>query len=398
MSGRATIETMADPALRAAEFVERKGAGHPDTLCDAMAEAVSRALSRTYLERFGRILHHNVDKVLLVGGSSAPRFGGGAVTAPIRVVLAGRATDHAGNETIDVPAIALAAARDCLAATLRGLDAARHVVWDCRIAPGSADLRDLFARGRAVPLANDSSAGAGYAPRSPLEDLVARCERLLVAPGTRPHPACGEDVKVAGLRSGGETSLAVACAAIDSALADAAAYAGFRHAVEAALRGAADAAPGLDVGRIDFNAADDPAAGAYYLTVTGTSAEAGDDGETGRGNRVNGLIAVGRPMSMEATAGKNPTSHTGKLYGLAAQELAEEIVREESDARAVECLIASRIGAPIDQPALFHLRVAPAPGATLSDLAPRLRERGRAALARLPGSWRRIVAGEARLF
>jgi hypothetical protein len=160
----ATIEAMPDPATRAAEFVERKGAGHPDTLCDAMAEAVSRALSQIYLARFGRILHHNVDKVLLAAGSAAPRFGGGHVTAPIRIVLAGRATAHAGGEAIDVEGIAVEAARACLAARLRHLDVARDVRFDVRIRPGSAELRALFARAPSVPLANDSSAGAGFAP------------------------------------------------------------------------------------------------------------------------------------------------------------------------------------------------------------------------------------------
>ncbi|HXQ67877.1 MAG TPA: methionine adenosyltransferase, partial [Alphaproteobacteria bacterium] len=46
------------------EVVERKGLGHPDTLCDMLAEALSLSLSRFYRERFGLILHHNVDKVL----------------------------------------------------------------------------------------------------------------------------------------------------------------------------------------------------------------------------------------------------------------------------------------------------------------------------------------------
>ncbi len=50
------------------EVVERKGAGHPDTICDALAETLSRNLCREYQSRFGYILHHNVDKALLCGG------------------------------------------------------------------------------------------------------------------------------------------------------------------------------------------------------------------------------------------------------------------------------------------------------------------------------------------
>ena len=398
MIADATLEAMPDPAARMSEFAERKGPGHPDTLCDAIAEAVSRALGETYLRRFGRILHHNVDKVLLVGGSAAPRFGGGRVEAPLRIVLAGRATARVGAETIDVETIAIEAARRCLAGRLRRVDVARHALVECRIRPGSAELRALFARGGAVPLANDSSAGAGFAPFSPLEDLVLRCEGMLSAADTRPHAACGEDTKVAAIRVGARTSLMVACAAIDAELADARAYAGFRDASLAALRRQAAASPGLAVADIAFNAADDPDAGLFYLTVTGSSAEAGDDGETGRGNRVCGLIATGRPTSLEATAGKNPASHTGKLYNVLAQDLAEEILREVPGTAAAECVLVSRIGAPIDRPALFHLRIAPAPGLALDDLAPRIGDCARAALARLPVLWRRIVAGEARLF
>ena len=74
------------------EIVERKVLGHPDTICDALAENLSRALSRFYLERFGATLHHNVDKALLCGGAARPAFGGGEVTEPVdeleRAVLA----------------------------------------------------------------------------------------------------------------------------------------------------------------------------------------------------------------------------------------------------------------------------------------------------------------------
>ena len=397
-AGVATIEAMPDPAAREAEFVERKGLGHPDTTCDAIAEEVSRALSAAYLGRFGRILHHNVDKVLLVAGSSAPRFGGGRILEPIRVVLAGRATARIGDEAIDVPGIALEAARACIRARFRFLDPLRDMAFECRIREGSADLRALFARGHRVPLANDSSAGAGFAPFSPLERLVAGCERALNAPGTRPHPGCGEDVKVCATRVGAATRLAIACAGVAPLLDGPASY---RDAMDATARVARDLAAGeaaLSLDEVRVNAADEPRDGSFYLTVTGTSAEAGDDGATGRGNRASGLVAPGRPACMEAAAGKNPASHTGKLYALAAQELAEEIATQVGGVAAAECLLASRIGAPIDAPALFHLRVALRDGAVLGDVARMIGERAEAARTRLPGLWRRIVAGEARLF
>src|SRR5208282_4640638 len=75
------------------EIVERKGIGHPDSIIDGACEAVSIALSRYYLDNFGVIFHHNVDKGLLVGGKSNAVFGGGKVSDPIYILIAGRATD-----------------------------------------------------------------------------------------------------------------------------------------------------------------------------------------------------------------------------------------------------------------------------------------------------------------
>ena len=88
------------------EVVERKGMGHPDTICDALAEALSRSLCREYRQRFGAILHHNVDKALLCGGGAVAAFGGGTVTRPIDIYLAGRAVCRVGTEVIPVGQIA----------------------------------------------------------------------------------------------------------------------------------------------------------------------------------------------------------------------------------------------------------------------------------------------------
>src|SRR5512133_1598860 len=107
------------------EIVERKGIGHPDTICDALAETLSRNLCRAYQHRFGRVLHHNVDKALLSGGQAAPAFGGGSVTAPIRIFLAGRAITTVGNEVIPVDEIAIEGSRAWLKANLHALDVER---------------------------------------------------------------------------------------------------------------------------------------------------------------------------------------------------------------------------------------------------------------------------------
>ena len=76
------IELLKCPSVAdsSVEVVERKGLGHPDTICDLLSEELSRALARYYLDNFGSVLHHNVDKSLLVGGRSLPAFAGGSAT------------------------------------------------------------------------------------------------------------------------------------------------------------------------------------------------------------------------------------------------------------------------------------------------------------------------------
>ena len=187
------------------EVVERKGAGHPDTICDALAETLSRNLCREYGSRFGRVLHYNVDKALLCGGRAMPAFGGGKVTDPIRIFLAGRAITNVGSETIPIEDIAIGGSRAWLKANLHALDADRHVRVEALVHQGSQDLQSLFSRGSAqrIPLANDTSFGVGHAPLSALERLVLSIEqRLHKRDRVHDYPAWGEDIKIMAVRSG----------------------------------------------------------------------------------------------------------------------------------------------------------------------------------------------------
>lgn len=355
------------------EIVERKGLGHPDTICDALAEELSVALCRLYVERFGTVLHHNVDKVLLRGGRSAARFGGGAVLEPLEIYLCGRATTVVEGAEVPLQSMAPEVVRAWMAAHLRALDAERHVRVHCLVRPGSRALVELFGRGvpRGVALANDTSCGVGYAPLSLLERLVLEVERRLNLPQTKArHPALGEDVKVMGVRHGMRVRLTVAVAMVDRHLPDADAY---RDAVERARWLTLEAARALapDTVEVEVNTADDFAAGSLYLTVTGTSAEAGDDGEAGRGNRGNGLIAPYRPATMESLAGKNPVTHVGKLYNVTARRIAERLVEEIEAVEEATCALVSRIGHPIDRPQIVDLRLRTADPRRVPMLRPR---------------------------
>lgn len=147
---------------------------------------------------------------------------------------------------------------------------------------------------------------------------------------------------------------------------------------------------------VRVNAADAPDGSAVYLTVTGTSAESGDDGEVGRGNRANGLITPYRPMSLEASCGKNSVSHVGKLYNITARMVAESVVSHIPGVSSAECYLVSQIGAPIDEPSIAHVRVESEGDA--ADLAGPIHDLIRAHLADLPTLWRRVLDGSIRFW
>ena len=340
------------------EIVERKGIGHPDSLADGMSEAVSRALCREYIKRFNTILHHNTDKVMIVGGAAKPEFGGGKVIKPIYVLLAGRGTEMVGDQSIPINDIAKDASERYLKSTMRHLDIDNHVEVVPRIGRGSIDLMDVFNRNRSMPLANDTSMGIGYAPLSETEELVLKTERMLNSSAfKKKYPAVGEDIKVMGRRRGNVVDLTIAMAAISPLLEDMDSYLSLKKDVASAVQ---DLAAKITKMKVDVfvNTADNPSKGVAYITVTGTSAEQGDDGATGRGNRVNGLITPGRPMSLEAAAGKNPVNHVGKIYNLLAIQIAQDVTKFKGVDEAFVKIL-SQIGKPIDQPHVLNVGVIP---------------------------------------
>ncbi|MGD1099207.1 MAG: methionine adenosyltransferase [Thermoplasmata archaeon] len=350
------------------ELVERKGLGHPDSIADGVSESVSRALCRLYLDEFGKILHHNTDETQVVGGGSEPKFGGGQVTSPIYILLVGRATTEVNGEKLPYRDVAVDAAKKYVQSICAHLDIEKHVEFDCKIGQGSVDLRGVFEH-KSV-LSNDTSFGVGFAPLSDTERLVLESERFLTLKLKKKLHALGEDVKVMGYRQGEAIHLTVAAALVDSELKDAREYAATCQEIHDKL---ADQAAKLTRRKvtIDVNTADDPELGRYYLTVTGLSMEAGDDGSVGRGNRANGLITPCRPMSLEASAGKNPVNHVGKIYNLLGNLIANDIVKEAGgDVREVHVRILSQIGKPVDEPQVAGIQILPANGVKLAQVKP----------------------------
>lgn len=349
------------------ELVERKGVGHPDYVADSASEEASRALSLYYYRNYGVILHHNLDKTLLVGGQATPRFKGGEVIQPIYIIVSGRATTEiktqSGVESIPVGTIIIDSVKRWVKDNFRFLDPEKHLVVDYKIGKGSADLVGIFNEGKKAPLSNDTSFGVGFAPFSDLENLVYQTERMLNSRDFKiKYPEVGEDIKVMGLRKEKEIDITVAMAVISHLVDDIGAYVSLKERVREEIYRLVDRiAPGYTV-RVHLNTGDKVDRGIAYLTVTGTSAEHGDDGMTGRGNRSTGLITPMRPMSLEATAGKNPVNHVGKLYNIVANLIAKKVSEEVKNIQEVQVEVLGQIGRPIDDPLVANLEVRPVSG------------------------------------
>jgi S-adenosylmethionine synthetase len=338
------------------EIVERKGIGHPDSLCDGIAERVSVEYTRWCQENLGVLLHHNFDKVQLVAGEVEVGYGGGRMFKPIRIQIAGRGTPAFQGRKVPMDNIAIEAAKQHVRETMRYLDPDRHMVIDSYAGRGAEELQYVVDR----VTANDTSFGVSHWPRSGLEHAVYETAQYINRKLIDEFPV-GEDVKVMGLRRNGELTLTVALPFIATRIGDVTEYQEVKRAAEAAIR---EYASQLDHRKVTVmvNTADDVANDAVYLTLTGTSAEMGDDGAVGRGNRVNGVIAPFRSASLEAACGKNPISHVGKVYNVLALLAAQDIIERVPTVRSATVYVLSQIGAPLDQPLVATARVRPTDG------------------------------------
>ncbi len=343
---------------RKVEVVERKGLGHPDYICDSIMNQVSVELCKEYMKRFGAIMHHNIDKGMLVAGEVKTKFGGGVILKPMRLIFGDRATFEVEGEVVDVNGIAQDTAKQWLKNNLRFVNA-DSLNYQVEIAGGSAELTDIFKRKDAILGANDTSATVGYAPMTPTEKLVLDTERFLNSPDfKKKFPESGEDIKVMGLRKGGGINLIVADPLVDMFIGSEVEY--FRKKEELLEEIKTFAAERTDLETsVSLNMLDREGRGmgGIYLTVTGTSAEDADSGQVGRGNRVNGIIPLNRPVSSEAAAGKNPVSHVGKIYNVLSHRIASEVYLNVPDIREVYVWLLSQIGEPIDQPKVAAAQV-----------------------------------------
>jgi S-adenosylmethionine synthetase len=378
------------------EIVERKGLGHPDTICDSVMERIAQSLARAYRDRFGTLLHFNCDKGLLVAGRVERRFGGGEVLEPMRLVIGDRATSVWKGEKIDVAEIAIESANAWFREHLPHVEPERHLTCQVELRPGSEELAGLCGAGERVMRANDTSAAVGYAPLTETEQVVLATERCINSPEFKARfPETGEDVKVMGVRKGRRLDLTTSVPLLDRYVESEAEYFRRKGVVHEAVLAYVRQFRGFEEITLHVNTLDRRGAGleGMYLSVLGTSAEDADSGEVGRGNQVNGLIALHRPRCSEAAAGKNPVSHVGKIYNVFSHVLAQRIYDGVPGLRGVKVWLCSRIGEPINQPQVVSVEVDLSPGTAAGEVAEPIRRMVGEALEGMPAFCGELIGG-----
>jgi len=344
------------------EVVERKGVGHPDTICDLLTDRISFDLQQYYLEKCGKVLHYNVDKALLIGGTSAPKFLGGKCLEPVKFYLGDRAVSSFDGQKLNLDEVIEVSLDSWLKENLRYLRLEKNFLFKNEIRPGSSALNLVEDRN----VANDTSVGVGYWPSSALEELTLYIDELFCSPPYKgDHPVLGEDIKIMSIRQAQSIEVILACAFVDSYISDVNDYFHKKELILNKIKADLLNKYGEKFEfKLSLNALDDKALGkdGIYMTVTGLSCEGGDSGQVGRGNRVSGLISFMRPQTMEAWAGKNFKTHIGKIYSFAATSLARLLVLNIEEILEANVTLVGKIGSPVYEPSYVYADCKVKPG------------------------------------
>ncbi|WP_157163033.1 methionine adenosyltransferase [Actinoalloteichus spitiensis] len=353
------------PFPRSLEFIEKKGRGHPDSLADALAEIISYTYAAYCIENFGAVLHHYVDKLTLLGGEARATPGRYTQVRKFRILLNGRFSRSFGGQEIPVFDIAREAVRNYLPLVLPLVEDNHWEIvdntnpssgssakgWHWWAPRGLADLPDVKLR-----RANDTSLSVANAPHTPLEAAVLKAEHALF------DQLCltgrtGSDVKILASRTGSRLEATACVPVLASAVASRSNYDSIKDRTRDLLASIFQEVPDIDEFELHLNTRDDVAAGDIYLLGLGTALEHGDEGVVGRGNRSNGLISTGSPMSLDAPWGKNPVYFTGRVYDGCARAASNGIWTQVGIPNSV--YLASQNGRPLTDPWRAVVRTPP---------------------------------------
>ncbi|MDP3992572.1 MAG: methionine adenosyltransferase [Nanoarchaeota archaeon] len=350
------------------EIVELKGSGHPDTLSDRLAEELSVAYSNYTLNKFGVILHHNFDKLGILGGSSYVKFGEGRLTSPLRVLINGRVSTKFGSKKIPYLKIIDKVVRRYFLEKFPMINPKKDIKIHHNISTSSSpgktdieakmegtrkywfeprgkyDLKELIFLG-----SNDTSIGVGFAPLTNFEKSILDLEDSFNKKAFRKNkPWLGTDIKIMASKINKKIDITICIPQIANHVKTEEEYkqnlTKMRNYIVSFL---VKIFPNHSI-KIFINTRDDFDTGELYLTAIGSSIEGGDEGLVGRGNRINGLISQTKPYTMEGAAGKNPVYHVGKIYNIIAEEIAKSISKISNS--YVEVYLISQSGRLLTDP------------------------------------------------
>lgn len=348
------------------EIVERKGAGHPDTLSDDLAEHLSRIYANYTKKHFGAVLHHNFDKVGIMGGETKLEFGKFKIISPIRVLLNGRASYQFGGEVIPLKEMLIEETKHFFSKRLYGINPEKDLRILYEVATGSSpgsvgeesNLRNHWFAPKSLDdlselkklNCNDTSLGTAFFHRKLVEECVWTIESELNSQHFHnENPWIGYDIKIMGCRDGKNLRFTMAIPQLADFVNSTKEYIlnkEFLYDYVASRLN--ELALGYEV-TLDINTRDRIGNSTdLYLTATGSSAEMGDEGFVGRGNRMGGLITPFRPYTMEGICGKNPVYHTGKMYSIAAWEISKKIY--ETTGLDANVMLIGQSGHPLREP------------------------------------------------
>ena len=339
------------------EIVERKGDGHPDTICDNLVNVCAKELSKAYLKDYGQPQHYNLDKAFLIAGQTQPKIGQhNDIIEPMNILIGDRATKLKAKD--GVQELIEDTATKYMVDNFRHIDENNFGILSVA-QEGSKHLRTVFDNKLRIG-ANDTSATVGYAPLSRTENLVHSIENVIRTLRQR-EKALGEDVKIMAVRNNGKVDITLAVAMVAKELSSIEEYKQVKNWTQGmvieTLREWGEA-------HVVVNALDNYKTGEVYITETGLSAEGADSGQVGRGNNPVGVIPLCRPASAEAEAGKNADSHVGKIYNRLAFHIANEIYNKTGYENYV--WMVSRIGQLVNDPLYVNVELADGTTATNS--------------------------------
>jgi S-adenosylmethionine synthetase len=327
------------PESRSLEVVERKGIGHPDTVSDGIAESVSNYYSKYCLEKFGIVLHHNVDKIGALGGLARVEWGSDELVKPTRIMLNGRISSGLGDFKIPVDEICEQAAKHFLATALPNMDVDKDFTFIHEHTSYSKNpywfnprsVQDLPEYSRLF--ANDTSVVTAHGGNTLAEDLTLAIEGFFYDENQKPRfKECGQDIKVMVIRNDDVFDIRVCFPIILKHCPNITTYWEITEQIYKLL---GDFIPSIlpdgKTFNLELNLAKDPskiAANQLYALVGGSALDYGEEGLVGRGNTRSGFIPMYRTHSMEAAWGKNPVYHVGKVLGVVADAVAKQIFQE----------------------------------------------------------------------